>query len=128
MKIVSLFSGAGGMDLGLINAGNNIVWANDIDPDAVLTYRRNIGRHVVLGDIADIADKDIPAGEVVVGGFPCQGFSLANLKRSGEDSRNKLYLQFHRVVVVTRPLYFLAENVRGILSLEGGGRHQEDRV
>lgn len=120
MKIVSLFSGAGGLDLGLRNAGHDLIWANDIDKDAVDTYRHNIGNHIVLADIADLANDDIPSGDVVVGGFPCQGFSLANLRRSGEDKRNKLYMQFLRVVTTTRPLYFIAENVRGILSLEGG--------
>lgn len=120
MRIVSLFSGAGGLDLGLKNAGHDLIWANDIDQDAVETYRHNIGSHVVLADIAELSDGDIPKGDVVVGGFPCQGFSLANLRRSGEDTRNKLYLQFLRAVTVTRPLYFIAENVRGILSLDGG--------
>lgn len=120
MKIVSLFSGAGGLDLGLKNVGHDLIWANDIDQDAVETYRHNIGNHIVHADISELADGDIPKGDVVVGGFPCQGFSLANLRRSGEDARNKLYLQFLRVVTVTRPLYFIAENVRGILSLDGG--------
>lgn len=120
VEVVSLFSGAGGLDLGLQNAGHNLIWANDIDKDAVATYRHNIGNHIVHADIADLVDDEIPVGDVVVGGFPCQGFSLANLRRSGEDTRNKLYLQFLRVVTLTRPLYFIAENVRGILSLEGG--------
>ena len=53
MKIISLFSGAGGLDLGLQQAGNNIIWANDIDPDAVATYRKNIGNHIVEADIKD---------------------------------------------------------------------------
>lgn len=120
MKIVSLFSGAGGLDLGLIQEGHKIIWANDIDPDAVKTYEHNIGNHIHLADIGELDDSALPKAEVVVGGFPCQGFSLANRKRSGEDSRNKLYLQFLRVVKTTRPYYFIAENVRGILSLDNG--------
>lgn len=120
MKIVSLFSGAGGLDLGLKQVGHKIVWANDIDTDAVSTYKKNIGKHIVLADISDLDDEMLPKSEVVVGGFPCQGFSLANRKRSGDDSRNTLYLQFLRVVNKTSPYYFLAENVRGILSLENG--------
>ena len=72
MRIVSLFSGAGGLDLGLKYAGHKVVWANDIDPDAVETYRRNIGDHIVLGDISAIRSSDIPECDVVVGGFPCQ--------------------------------------------------------
>ncbi len=120
MKIISLFSGAGGLDLGLIQTGHIIVWANDIDHDAVETYRKNIGDHIIEDDIENVKTEDIPDAEVVVGGFPCQGFSLANLKRNGEDERNKLYMQFLRIVKEKQPLYFLAENVRGILSLEKG--------
>lgn len=120
MKIISLFSGAGGLDLGLIQEGHTIIWANDIDPDAVKTYEHNIGKHIHLADIGDLNDNELPKAEVVVGGFPCQGFSLANRKRSGEDVRNKLYLQFLRVIKVTKPYYFIAENVRGILSLDKG--------
>ena len=120
MRIVSLFAGAGGLDLGLVQAGHEIVWANDIDPDAVSTYRKNIGAHAVLGDISDITSKNIPSCDVVVGGFPCQGFSQANLLRFEKDERNRLYLEFKRVVADKRPLYFIAENVRGILSLGNG--------
>jgi len=120
MQIVSLFAGAGGLDLGLIQAGHDIVWANDFDADAVATYRQNIGNHVVLGDISQISSSTIPSADVVVGGFPCQGFSQANMLRFEDDDRNKLYLEFLRVVADKKPAYFLAENVRGILSLAGG--------
>lgn len=120
LKIISLFSGAGGLDLGLIQAGHEIVWANDIDPDAVETYKKNIGDHIVLGDIKKIDTKTIPDADVVIGGFPCQGFSQANLNRSKNDERNFLYLEFLRVVSDKKPKYFIAENVRGILSLDGG--------
>jgi len=120
MKILSLFSGAGGMDLGLVKAGHRVVWANDIDKDAVETYRVNIGDHILDGDITKFATDDLPEAGAVIGGFPCQGFSQANLLRSLKDSRNVLYREFCRVVDGKRPSYFLAENVRGILSLDGG--------
>lgn len=94
MRIISLFSGAGGLDLGLIQAGNDIVWANDIDKDAVATYRENIGNHIVCDDIKNIDIASLPDAEVVVGGFPCQGFSLANRLRTLEDDRNQLYRFF----------------------------------
>jgi site-specific DNA-cytosine methylase len=70
MRIVSLFSGAGGLDLGMINAGHQIIWANDNDPDAVATYRKNIGNHIVEGDISNFPSEQIPSCDVVVGGFP----------------------------------------------------------
>lgn len=120
MKIVSLFSGAGGMDLGFVRAGHEVVWANDHDRDCVITYCHNIGNHIVHGDISNIDATTIPDCDVVVGGFPCQGFSRANLRRSAGDERNALYLEFIRVLEAKRPQYFVAENVRGILSLDNG--------
>ena len=107
--------------MGLIQAGHRVVWANDNDPDCVQTYKKNISPHVVESDIASVDIEEIPDGDVVIGGFPCQGFSLANLKRRTADERNKMYLYFLRVLRAKQPKWFLAENVRGILSL-GGGR------
>ncbi|MDE9580489.1 DNA cytosine methyltransferase [Citrobacter koseri] len=120
MKVVSLFSGAGGLDLGFKNAGFQIVWANDIDSDAVQTYKKNIGDHIVLKDLSQVDMNDIPNCDVVIGGFPCQGFSQANLLRNKDDERNQLYLEFLRVVDAKKPKFFFAENVRGILSLDNG--------
>lgn len=120
MRIVSLFSGAGGLDLGFMQAGHDIIWANDIYDDAVDTYVNNIGNHIVKGDISQIDSSNIPDCDMVMGGFPCQGFSIANLKRHIEDSRNKLYKELLRVICDKKPKYFLAENVKGILSLDKG--------
>lgn len=120
MTITSLFSGAGGLDLGLIQAGNTVIWANDVDPDAVETYRANIGSHILCQDIRKIPLAEIPYSDVVVGGFPCQGFSVANLKRDISDERNQLYLFFYSIVKEKKPKYFIAENVKGILSLDRG--------
>lgn len=120
MNVVSLFSGAGGFDLGFVQAGHKVLWANDVDKDCAVTYRRNIGDHFVLGDIKDLDTDTIPECDVVIGGFPCQGFSLANRNRNISDERNKLYLEFVRVVKDKMPSYFVAENVRGLLSLEKG--------
>lgn len=125
MKIVSLFSGAGGLDLGFIAAGNQIVWANDLYGDAVETYRANIGDHVVCRDIAEIPSSEIPECDMVIGGFPCQGFSVANTKRQESDSRNKLYLQLLRVIRDKKPKFFLAENVKGILHFLGGRVYEQ---
>lgn len=120
MQIVSLFSGAGGLDLGLKSAGHDILWANDIYSDAVNTYRRNIGDHIHLKDIAEIPSGDIPSADLVVGGFPCQGFSVANWKRTVTDKRNKLYREMVRVITDKQPAFFIAENVKGIVSLGKG--------
>ncbi len=120
MKVVSLFAGAGGLDLGFVRAGHKIIWANDNYEDAVATYRLNIGNHIVCGDIAEIPSDDIPDHEILTGGFPCQGFSVANTQRKKSDKRNRLYLELLRVLKDKRPSYFLAENVKGILSLAKG--------
>ena len=121
LKILSLFAGAGGMDLGFKNAGFEIIWANDFDLDSVKTYRRNFGNHIILGDIEKIRTNNMPDNpDVVIGGFPCQGFSIANLGRSVDDSRNKLYKQMLRIIRVKKPKYFVAENVAGILTLGKG--------
>ena len=121
LKVVSLFSGAGGMDLGFLNAGFEIIWANDFFEDAVNSYRKNIGKHMIHGDITKIKSDDIPDGaDVIIGGFPCQGFSVANTKRSMEDKRNFLYKEMLRIIQDKKPKFFVAENVKGILSIEHG--------
>lgn len=120
MKIISLFSGAGGLDLGLIQAGNKVVWANDIDKDAVATYQENIGDHIVCDDIKNIDISSLPDADVVVGGFPCQGFSVANRMRALDDDRNQLYKFFYNTILIKQPKFFIAENVKGILSLGKG--------
>lgn len=120
MNVISLFSGAGGLDLGFIQAGHKIVWANDHDADAVTTYKKNISDHITCEDIENIDIDKIPSADMLIGGFPCQGFSCANLRRSPEDKRNNLYLQFLKVLSAKQPKFFLAENVRGLLSLDKG--------
>lgn len=119
--LISLFSGAGGMDLGFIRAGYEIIWAIDNFKEAVSTYQINIGSHIIDADITQIDLRDIPDNpDVIIGGFPCQGFSVANTKRSMEDSRNFLYLEMLRIIKSKRPKFFVAENVKGLLSMEKG--------
>ena len=120
MRVVSLFSGAGGLDLGFKMAGHTIVWANDLYEDAVKTYAHNIGDHIVCEDITKVPTSAIPDCDIVIGGFPCQGFSVANIKRHEDDSRNELYKQLIRVIKEKQPKFFVAENVKGILSLGNG--------
>ena len=120
VRVVSLFAGAGGLDYGLKKAGLKVVWANDFDPDSCATYALNIGPHIHCGDVAEVDVERVPDADLVVGGFPCQGFSMANLGREPGDSRNKLYKHFVRIVKGKMPAMFVAENVRGILSLAKG--------
>ena len=120
-RVISLFSGAGGMDLGFINAGFDIVWANDFFIEATETYKKNIGDHIIFSDIREIESKDIPDNvDIVIGGFPCQGFSISNTGRRVDDERNFLYKEMYRIIKDKKPSFFVAENVKGILSLGKG--------
>jgi len=120
-KIASLFSGCGGLDLGFIQAGFEVVWANDFFKEAVETYKNNIGDHIVYGDITKIPSSEIPDNfDILLGGFPCQGFSIANIKRSMDDERNFLYKELLRLIKDKQPKFFVAENVKGLLSMQQG--------
>jgi len=120
-KIASLFSGCGGLDLGFIQHDFEVVWANDFFKEAVETYQYNIGDHIVYGDITKIHSNQIPDDiDIVLGGFPCQGFSVANTKRNMEDNRNFLYKELLRIIKDKQPKFFVAENVKGLLSMQKG--------
>lgn len=109
------------MDLGFKLSGCNIIWANDVFPEAVETYKYNIDQNIVLGDITQISSNEIPNNpDIVIGGFPCQGFSVANNNRSMEDKRNFLYKELLRIIRDKQPKFFVAENVKGLLSIENG--------
>ena len=112
-RVLSLFSGAGGMDLGFLNAGFDIVWANDFFKEAIESHKKNIGNHIVYGDITKIKNEDIPNEiDVVIGGFPCQGFSIANKNRSMKDSRNFLYQEMLRIISEKKPLFFFSRKCK----------------
>ncbi len=102
--------------MGFVMAGHEIIWANDLYEDATKTYELNLGHHVVYKNIMDISSDEIPDCDIVMGGFPCQGFSVANTKRDEADSRNVLYKELIRVIKAKQPKFFLAENVKGLLS------------
>lgn len=120
MKVVSLFAGCGGLDLGLIKSGHEIALATDFDKGCKLTYDNNFDHPLVLKDIKLLKGEELPEYDLLIGGFPCQGFSVANLYRDVKDERNELYLEICRLLNETNPKYFLAENVMGILSLGKG--------
>lgn len=133
--VVSLFSGCGGLDLGFKGNFNvlgkhydrslfNIIFANDIYPQACQTYKHNIGDHIIEGDIEDLLDNHphiIPSkADVVLGGFPCQDFSVAGKRKGISVKRGRLYLQLKRVIERTAPKIFVAENVEGLVNMENG--------
>lgn len=93
MNVVSLFSGIGGLDQGFTDAGYNVIWANDFDQYAAQTYNLNNPDGIMhLGDINEIPIEEIPPHDVLIGGFPCQPFSMMGEQRGFEDTRGTLFL------------------------------------
>ena len=121
MKVCSLFSGIGGIDLGFKQAGFDIVWANEFDKDAAKTYRRNLGgEHLVEKDIRNINVDDIPDFDILVAGFPCQPFSSLGKKKGFQDPRGNLFFEIARVVKAKRPAVIFLENVSNLLQHDDG--------
>lgn len=125
LKVISLFSGCGGMDLGFI--GNfdflgkhyiqnpfEIVYAGDINQKAVETYNHNFSRKAQCVDIKEKNLEELPYADIVIGGFPCQDFSLSGKRKGFDSERGKLYLQMKKVVSYIKPKIFVAENVNGL--------------
>jgi len=125
-KVVSLFSGCGGLDLGFL--GNfeifgqeypvlpfDVIWANDFNAAACRTYRRNLSDHIMLGNIWDLMDALPKQADVVIGGFPCQDISVNGKRKGVAGERSGLYRAMVEAVSRIRPKAFVAENVKGLL-------------
>lgn len=130
MKVVSFFSGLGGLDKGFVDTDYKIIWANDFDKYAVQTYKANFGDHIVLGDINEIALEEIPDCDVLIGGFPCQPFSMMGQQKGFEDTRGTL---FFRIVEILndkiqrgkKPKAVILENVRSLRTHDNGRTYKE---
>ena len=121
MKVCSLFSGIGGIDLAFQQAGFDIVWANEFDRDAAKTYRYNFGdEHLVECDIKSVKSKDIPDFDVLVAGFPCQPFSIAGKQKGFDDPRGNLFFEIARIARDKRPQVIFLENVANFLEHDDG--------
>lgn len=116
MNIVSLFSGAGGMDLGFEKAGFNIMWANEYDKTIWETYEANHKAPLDRRDIRQIPTSEIPDCDGIIGGPPCQSWSEAGALRGIDDARGKLFYDFIRILKEKQPQFFVAENVSGMLA------------
>jgi DNA (cytosine-5)-methyltransferase 1 len=120
MKVGSLFSGIGGLDLGLERAGMTVAWQSEIDPYACRVLAKHWPNVPNLGDITTIDWSNVEPVDVICGGYPCQPFSLAGV-RLGESDPRHLWPYFAEALRVVRPRFALLENVPGHLSL-GFGR------
>lgn len=124
MKAIGLFAGVGGIEIGFRQAGIETVWANEIDEKAAVTYRLNHGHELAVGDIADIGSESIPQADIVMGGFPCQAFSIAGYRKGFEDERGNTFFQLARVIRDKRPKAILIENVKNLISHDKGNTYQ----
>lgn len=123
--VVSLFSGAGGLDLGFHKAGFEIVWANDFDKYAVQTYKMNFKNEIIFGDINNVDFNTIPSADVVIGGFPCQPFSMMGAELGFEDTRGTVFFTVANLIKQMiekdkKPKVVVLENVRRLLTHDGG--------
>lgn len=124
IKFLSLFSGIGGFELGIKNSkyGERFecIGYSEIDKYADSIYKRHFPSHINLGDATKIKTEELPDFDLLVGGFPCQSFSIAGKRGGFDDTRGTLFFEIARICADKRPRYLLLENVRGLLSHEGG--------
>ena len=127
-RVVSLFAGCGGLDLGFKGGfrfanrncrklSSEIIWANEIDQYACRAYRSNVGCEIVEGDIWDVLKDGLPKGDILLGGFPCQDFSWAGKRKGFNSKRGQLYQAMVDAAKQVQPQVFVAENVKGLLSI-----------
>ena len=125
---LSLFSGIGGFEYGIQKANTNYnfkcIGFSEIDKYATQIYKKHYPNHPELGDVTKINTEDLPDFDLLVGGFPCQAFSIAGQRRGFDDCRGTLFFEIARILKDKRPRYFLLENVRGLLSHNKGETFQ----
>ena len=125
MKVLSLFSGCGGLDMGFVKNGYDIVWANDIDKYAVQTYKANFKHEIVCGDINGFDPSLLPEHDMIIGGFPCQPFSIMGSEKGFEDTRGTLFFTIasiikHDIENDQKPCAVILENVRSLKTHDKG--------
>ena len=118
MKVISLFSGCGGLDLGFERAGFEIPVANEFDKTIWATFKANHpATYLIEGDIRNIKEEDFPSDvDGIIGGPPCQSWSEAGSLRGIDDERGQLFYDYIRILKQVQPKFFLAENVPGMLA------------
>lgn len=125
-NVVSLFSCVGGLDLGFIYEGFEIIWANDFDKYAVQTYKENINSNIYEGDLNDIY-KTIPKHDILIAGFPCQPFSLMGKKLGFQDQRGTLFFTIEKIIKLhkQKPKILVLENVKNLLTHNNGKTYEK---
>lgn len=120
MKAASFFAGVGGIDIGFDKAGFQVIWANEFDKYAALTYRLNFSNELVEGDIRNVKTEDIPDFDIMLAGFPCQAFSVAGYRKGFDDERGNLFFELERIFLEKKPKAIFLENVKNLIGHDNG--------
>ena len=119
LSFIDLFAGVGGLRLGFANEGDQCVFSSEWDKNSQKTYQVNFG-DIPQGDITKIDEADVPAHDVLLGGFPCQAFSVAGYRKGFEDTRGTLFFDIARILEYHKPAAFMLENVKNLAGHDKG--------
>lgn len=120
MKVLDTFCGVGGIKQGFTQAGFDVVQSIDYDKACKITFDANYKDEMVLGDISELSPESYPDHDVLVGGFPCQAFSVAGYRKGFNEKRGTLFFNLADILHVKRPRAFMFENVKGLVGHDGG--------
>lgn len=120
MKVIGFFSGVGGIELGFEQAGFDVIWSNEIDKNAAITFKKNHKHKLVVDDIKNLKIKEIPNADVIVAGFPCQAFSIAGYQKGFEDERGEIFFYLAKIIKEKLPKIIFIENVKNLLNHDKG--------
>lgn len=120
MRVASFFAGVGGIDKGFEKAGFDIIWANEFDKYAATTYQKNFKNKLIVDDIRNVETRDIPNFDIMIGGFPCQAFSVAGLRKGFDDERGNLFFELERIFKDKKPQVIFLENVKNLVGHDNG--------
>ena len=122
LKVFSMFTGIGGFELGLKNSNieHELIGYSEIDPYAIKIFEKHFPEIKNYGDATNIRGNEIKDFDLLVGGFPCQSFSLAGKRRGFDDTRGTLFFDISRIISIKQPQFLVLENVKGLLSHDRG--------
>lgn len=124
MRVASFFAGVGGIDLGFLQAGFDVIWANEFDERASQTYRSNFSSTLLTEDIRKVKASAMPDFDIMVGGFPCQAFSLAGKLLGFGDERGNLFFELERILKEKKPKAVFLENVKNLINHDNGNTYR----
>ena len=125
LKYFSLFAGIGGLEYGLWKSGNECVGFSEVKESSIKIYNKNFGNVKNYGDITKIDIKSLPEFDILLGGFPCQSFSLAGLRKGFDDQRGKMIFYIYNILKIKQPKYVVLENVKGLVNHNGGKTYND---